>query len=106
MSNPITTWIKACMETYQEREDWMVDRVSENSINAQKLVDETHGPFKIHDVIQKERRTQPNFRQNCAISAYGGQEAGFAGSFTALRYYQSGFAARRDEILTDIAKNG
>jgi len=30
---------------------------------------------------------------------------GDAGSFRAVRAYQSDFAKRRDEILTDIAKN-
>mmetsp|Transcript_20720 Transcript_20720/g.34159 ORF Transcript_20720/g.34159 Transcript_20720/m.34159 type:complete len:107 (+) Transcript_20720:69-389(+) len=106
MSNPITTWIKSGMETYKDREDWMTERVSENSINSQKLVDERHGPFKPHDVYQVETRARVNFRPNAALSSLAGSEKGDAGSFRAVRAYQSDFAKRRDEILTDIAKNG
>mmetsp|Transcript_7604 Transcript_7604/g.16896 ORF Transcript_7604/g.16896 Transcript_7604/m.16896 type:complete len:107 (-) Transcript_7604:935-1255(-) len=106
MSNPITTWIKSCMETYKEREDWMEDRVAENSINSQKFSDERHGPFRPYNVFQGEMRSQPNFRPAAAISSYAGQEAGNAKSFRAMRYYQGGFAERRDEILTEIAKSG
>jgi len=51
-------------------------------------------------------RSQPNFRPAAAISSYAGQEAGNAKSFRAMRYYQGGFAERRDEILTEIAKSG
>lgn len=51
-------------------------------------------------------RTRPNFRPCAALSSYAGQEAGDAGSYAAVRYYQNSFAKRRDEILTDIAKNG
>lgn len=76
-----------------------------NSINSQKLSDESHGPFKVHNAVQGEMRTRPNFRPNAAISAYAGSEAGDAGSFRAVRYYHSQFAERRDAILTDIAKN-
>mmetsp|Transcript_8235 Transcript_8235/g.12893 ORF Transcript_8235/g.12893 Transcript_8235/m.12893 type:complete len:107 (+) Transcript_8235:84-404(+) len=106
MSNPITTWIKSGMETYKDREDWMTERLSENSINSQKLVDERHGPFKPHDVYQCENRAQVNFRPSFAISSLANSEIGCAGSFRAVRAYQSDFAKRRDEILTDIAKNG
>ena len=28
MSNTITSWIKACMETYKDREEWFEDRVA------------------------------------------------------------------------------
>ncbi|KAL3767157.1 hypothetical protein ACHAW5_003176 [Stephanodiscus triporus] len=77
-----------------------------NSINAQKIVDERHGPFKVHNSHQAEMRTRPNFRHKAAISSYAGQEAGNAGSYSAIRSYQLGFAKRRDEILTEIAKNG
>ena len=77
-----------------------------NSINSQKYVDEVHGPFKVHNNIRAEMRTRPNFRPCAALSSYAGQEAGDAGSFAAVRYYQNSFAKRRDEIMTDIAKNG
>ncbi|KAL7519218.1 hypothetical protein ACHAWX_004004 [Stephanocyclus meneghinianus] len=106
MSNPITTWIKACMETYRDREEWFEDRVASNSVNSQKFSDERHGPFKPHNVYQSELRARPNFRPNAAISSYAGSEAGDAGSFRAVRYYQGKFAERRDEILTDVARNG
>ena len=46
-------------------------------------------------------RSQPNFRPAAAISSYAAQEAGNAKSFRAMRYYQGGFAERRDEILTE-----
>ena len=75
------------------------------SINAQKLVDERHGPFKVHNSYQAEGRTRPNFHHLAAISSYAGQEAGNAGSYSAMRSYQMGFAMRRDEILIEIAKN-
>ncbi|KAL3791610.1 hypothetical protein HJC23_012200 [Cyclotella cryptica] len=106
MSNPITSWIKACMETYKDREEWFEDRIASNSINSQKFSDERHGPFKPHNVYQSEMRARPNFRPNAAISSYAGSEAGDAGSFRAVRYYQGKFAERRDEILTDLARNG
>ncbi|KAL7543557.1 hypothetical protein ACHAXR_012837 [Thalassiosira sp. AJA248-18] len=105
-TNPITAWIKSGMETYKGREDWMVERVSECSINAQKTHDERHGPFIPHNAWQQELKCSVNFRPAAAISSYAGQEAGNAGSFRAMRYYQKGWAERRDEILTDIAKNG
>lgn len=107
MSNPITAWIKSGMETHKEREDKMVDRVSEISVNSQKLHDERSGPSKPWNSYQVENRTRANFRPSCAISAYAGiEDAGDVGSFRAMRWYQKGFAERRDEILTDIAKNG
>ena len=28
MSNPVTSWIKACMETYKDREEWFEERVA------------------------------------------------------------------------------
>jgi hypothetical protein len=77
-----------------------------NSINSQKFSDERHGPFRPYNVFQGEMRSQPNFRPAAAISSYAGQEAGNAKSFRAMRYYQGGFAERRDEILTEIAKSG
>ena len=78
-----------------------------NSINAQKIVDERHGPHKPHDYISNsEMRLKPNFRPCPAISSYAGQAKGDNGSFAALRAYQNDFALRRDEILTDIARNG
>lgn len=83
----------------------MIDRVSETSINAQRMSDERHGPFKMHDCYRGEMRTRPNYRPTASISAYAGMEAGDTGSFRAMRYYQNGFATRRDEILTEIAKN-
>ncbi len=76
------------------------------SIDAQKLVDERHRPFKVHNSYQVEMRSRPNFRQLPAISSYAGQDIGNAGSYSALKSYQFGFAKRRDEILTEIAKNG
>lgn len=76
------------------------------SINSQKISDERHGPFKVHNHYHAEMRTKTNFRHRSAISAYAGLEAGNAGSYSALNYYQEGFAKRRDEIMTDIAKNG
>ena len=75
------------------------------SIDAQKIVDERHGPFKVHNSYQAEMRTRPNFRQLPAISSYAGQDIGNAGSYSAMKSYQNGFAKRRDEILTEIAKN-
>ena len=77
-----------------------------NAINSQKFSDERHGPFKPTDFYRTERRTRPNFRATAAISAYAGRKEGDCGSFSAVRYYQGEFAKRRDEILTDIAKNG
>lgn len=84
----------------------MVERVSENSINAQKYSDERHGPTRPHNIWQAETRMKPNFRGHAAISSYAGKEEGNAGSYRAMRYYQDGFATRRDEILTEIAKSG
>ena len=84
----------------------MTERVSENSINSQKLVDERSGPFKPHNVYQSETRARVNFRPSAAISSLAGSEMGDTASFRAVRAYQSDFAKRRDEILTDIAKNG
>mmetsp|Transcript_23565 Transcript_23565/g.51041 ORF Transcript_23565/g.51041 Transcript_23565/m.51041 type:complete len:108 (+) Transcript_23565:78-401(+) len=106
MSNPVTAWIKSCMETHQDREDWMVERLSENSINAQKLRDERSGPFKMHNAYQQEMRSKPNYRASAATSGLAGKDGGNIGSYRAVRYYQDGYATRRDEILTDIAKNG
>ncbi|KAL9190813.1 hypothetical protein ACHAXT_000519 [Thalassiosira profunda] len=106
MSNPITSWVKSGMETYKEREDKMVERVSETSINSQKFSDERHGPFKTYNCFQGELRTKPNYRQTHAISSYAGKDIGVAGSYIAVRAYQDEFAKRRDEILTDIANNG
>lgn len=84
----------------------MVERVSENSINSQKFSDERHGPYAPHDVIRCENRCNPNFRPAAAVSGLAGKEGGDAGSFRAMRYYQNGFAERRDEIMTEIAKSG
>ncbi|EJK46231.1 hypothetical protein THAOC_35108 [Thalassiosira oceanica] len=104
MSNPVTSWIKSCMETYKDREDWMVERVAVNSVNAQKLKDERHGPQKVHNYWRVENRTRPNFYPVAAISAQAGQAIGDSGSFGAMRAYSDGFKKRRDEILTDIAR--
>ena len=104
--NPVTAWIKSRMETYKGREEWFEDRVAETSICSQKFSDERHGPFKPHNVYQSEGRTRPNFRPNPAISSLAGSEAGDAGSFRAMRYYQGESAKRRDEILTELAKSG
>ena len=51
-------------------------------------------------------RTRPNFRPSAAISSLAGSEMGDTKSFRAVRAYQNEFSKRRDEILTDIAKNG
>lgn len=51
-------------------------------------------------------RTKTNFRPLPAISSYAGQDMGKAGSYTAVKAYQTSFAQRRDEILTAIAKDG
>lgn len=104
-SNPITSWIKSCMETNDGRVALMEDRVAEHSINAQKLSDERHNSSRPHNVIQHEMRSRPNFRPSIAISAYGNQEAGEISSFRAMRYYQGQSVQRRDEILTEIAKS-
>ena len=77
-----------------------------NSINAQKLSDERHGPFKPANAYQAEMRTRPNFRPSAAISSLAGSDMGDTKSFRAVRAYQNEFSKRRDEILTDIAKNG
>lgn len=84
----------------------MEDRIAETSIDAQKIVDERHGPFKIYNSYQAEMRIKPNFRPLPAISSYAGQDMGKAGSYTAVKAYQMRFAQRRDEILTEIAKSG
>jgi len=84
---------------------WSIS-ICRTSINSQKLSDERHSPFLTHDTWQHEMRLQPNFRPRAAVSGLAGQEAGDAASFRALRYYQNNFLTRRDEILTDIAKNG
>jgi len=94
------------METYQDREKSMVERVSENSINSQRFSDERHGPFMPHNVFRAEMRAHPNFRPAAANSGLAGKSGGDAGSFVAVRYYQTGYANRRDEILTEIAKSG
>ena len=80
--------------------------LNRNSINAQKLSDERHGPFKPHNYFRAEMRTHTNCRPSYAISAYAGQDAGNAKSFRAMRYYQSQFAETRDAILTEIAREG
>ena len=85
---------------------FMLIDIFRGSINSQKISDERHGPFKVHNHYHAEMRTKTNFRHRSAISAYAGLEAGNAGSYSALNYYQEGFAKRRDEIMTDIAKNG
>lgn len=51
-------------------------------------------------------RTRPNFRPSAAISSLAGSDMGDTKSFRAVRAYQNEFSKRRDEILTDIAKNG
>ena len=76
------------------------------SIDAQKLVDERHGPYRIQNAFHIEMRTKTNFRPLPAISSYAGQDMGKAGSYTAVKAYQTSFAQRRDEILTAIAKDG
>mmetsp|Transcript_12167 Transcript_12167/g.18368 ORF Transcript_12167/g.18368 Transcript_12167/m.18368 type:complete len:107 (-) Transcript_12167:162-482(-) len=106
MTNPVTAWIKSRMETYEAREAWMTERISENSINSQKFSDERHAPYAVHDVYKCESRCHPNYRPAAANSGYAGKDAGDASSFRALRYYQNGFSERRDEIMTEIAKSG
>ena len=73
---------------------------------GEEWINERHGPFKPHNVYQTESRSRVNFRPSAAISSLAGSEMGDAGSFRAVRAYQSDFAKRRDEILTDIAKSG
>lgn len=81
-------------------------RNDRNSINSQKLSDERHAPFMTHDAFRYEMRHRQNFVPSAALSSLAGKEGGNAQSFRAVRYYQKNFAERRDEILTDIAKNG
>jgi hypothetical protein len=85
---------------------FIATKFDRNSINAQKLSDERHGPFKPANAYQAEMRTRPNFRPSAAISSLAGSEMGDTKSFRAVRAYQNEFSKRRDEILTDIAKNG
>lgn len=92
------------MENYGKREEVMVDRVAECSINAQKIVDERSGPFRANNWWRAERRSRSNDHFYVAGSAYKGKDEGAVSSFKAARYYGSESAKRRDELLKAVAE--
>uniref|UniRef100_A0A6S9CM33 Uncharacterized protein n=1 Tax=Ditylum brightwellii TaxID=49249 RepID=A0A6S9CM33_9STRA len=104
MSNPITTWIKTHMETYDDIERRMEDRVAENAILSVKTTDERHGPHRAHNFMRHERRVRGFNHFFFANSSLKGTEGGCANSFKAARYYMGRAADERDAILEKIAK--
>lgn len=102
-SNPLTAWIESGMEDYDAREKAMVDRVAEASINAQKLADEKHGPYRGTNWWRNERRSREFDHFYCAGSMYKGKDEAAISSYKAARYYNGEAAKRRDELLAEVA---
>mmetsp|Transcript_25506 Transcript_25506/g.73762 ORF Transcript_25506/g.73762 Transcript_25506/m.73762 type:complete len:108 (+) Transcript_25506:129-452(+) len=103
MSNPLTAWIESGMEDYDTREKFMVDRVAEASINAQRLVDEKQGPYRGNNWWRNERRSREFDHFYCAGSMYKGKDEAAISSYKAARYYNGEAAKRRDELLAEAA---
>ena len=103
MTNPLTTWIESGMEDNDAREKSMVDRVAEASINAQRLVDEKHGPYRGNNWWRNERRSREFDHFYCAGSMYKGKDEAAISSYKAARYYNGEAAKRRDELLAEAA---
>lgn len=101
-SNPITSWIKSTMETYDDRESRMTDRVAETSINAQKISDEGEAPSAGYYQWKQSKSTKDNDHFYVAQSALKGKEEGYVNSFKAMRYYQDEAAKYRDELLKEV----
>mmetsp|Transcript_33580 Transcript_33580/g.73982 ORF Transcript_33580/g.73982 Transcript_33580/m.73982 type:complete len:108 (-) Transcript_33580:281-604(-) len=103
MSNPVTSWIEGGMEDQAALEKSMANRVSEASINAQKIVDENHGPYRSDNWWRGDRRSREFDHFPCASSAYKGKDEGSVSSYKAARYYNAESAKRRDELLAEVA---
>ena len=73
------------------------------SINAQKIVDERHGPHRANNCWQKDRRSTEFNNFYIAHSAYKSKDEGCVSSFKAMRYYTNESAKRRDELLAKLA---
>uniref|UniRef100_A0A7S2SCD3 Uncharacterized protein n=1 Tax=Eucampia antarctica TaxID=49252 RepID=A0A7S2SCD3_9STRA len=102
MRNPITSFVQGGMERYSEREEKMKNRVAESSINAQKIVDERHGPSRPNNYWQADKRSTEFNHFYVANSAYKSKEEGYVSSFKAARYYTDESSKRRDEILASL----
>lgn len=133
MVNPITAFIKGGMQSAADDNAEMVDRVAEwvflrkmlrvagtathwltslssfsrikrTSINAQKLVDERHGPSRRHQFWREERRSR-GFDHFCvAHSSLKASEGGYRSSIKAMRYYIDEAEQKRDAILEKYDK--
>eukprot|EP00555_Chaetoceros_dichaeta_P013684 CAMPEP_0198263506 /NCGR_PEP_ID=MMETSP1447-20131203/12223_1 /TAXON_ID=420782 /ORGANISM="Chaetoceros dichaeta, Strain CCMP1751" /LENGTH=120 /DNA_ID=CAMNT_0043952117 /DNA_START=122 /DNA_END=480 /DNA_ORIENTATION=- len=103
MSNPVTGWIRSNMENYGEREASMIDRVSESSINAQKMCEEKSGAIKGNYWWQRVDQARDFNHLYLSQSAFKGHDMGAVNSFKAHRYYLDEAAQRRDDLLAEIA---
>jgi len=73
------------------------------SINAQKITDERHGPFKSAHHVRQTHKSADFSHFYVANSSFKGKDEGCVNSFKALRYYQNEGASYRDELLKEVA---
>ena len=73
------------------------------SINAQKIVDERHGPSKPNKFWAASNKSRDFDHIYVANSMVKGKDEGAISSFKAARYYNDQSAKRRDELLAEIA---
>jgi hypothetical protein len=72
-------------------------------VNAQKIVDERHGPARPHQFFRVDRRARGFDHFFNAGSAYKGKEEGCCSSYKAARYYSNEAEKRRNEIMAEVA---
>mmetsp|Transcript_21553 Transcript_21553/g.26677 ORF Transcript_21553/g.26677 Transcript_21553/m.26677 type:complete len:108 (-) Transcript_21553:272-595(-) len=103
MSNLLGLWVQGSMEDPDKRLAYFKDRVAENSINAERLVQEGNAPMKPFEFWKNERREGDPKSFYYANSWQKSREEGHVNSFKAARFY-SGLAAQRlKEIEDEIA---
>lgn len=74
------------------------------SIDAQKIVDERHGPYRKHQFWREERRSR-GFDHFCvAHSSVKASDARYVSSIKAMRYYIDEAEQKRDAILEKYDK--
>jgi hypothetical protein len=72
-------------------------------VNAQKIVDERHGPARPHQFFRVDRRAREFDHFFIAGSAYKGKDEGCASSYKAARYYSNEAEKWRNEIMAEVA---
>merc|ERR1712232_367499 len=103
MSNPITKWIKECMEKNEEIERQFEDRVAENTINSVKHRDLSRINVRDKGYYKNDPRSRGPDHFYVAHSTLKASKGGINSSAHAMEFYNEQGRKKRKDMMARLS---